>query len=100
MLGFVIGDKDMITGFRLVGVHGTEVNSVDQARAALQESLSKRDLAVVLISEDFSNRLNGEIEKIREQRVRPIIVAIPSRNGSSGETRLSDLIRKTLGFRL
>ncbi len=100
MLGFVIGDKDMITGFRLVGVHGIEVNSVDQARAVLQESLSKRDLAVVLISEDFSNRLNGEIEKIREERVRPIIVAIPSRNGSSGEPRLSDLIAKTLGFRL
>ena len=31
MLGYVIGDSDMITGFRLVGVEGVEVTSVDEA---------------------------------------------------------------------
>ena len=38
MLGYVIGDSDMITGFRLVGLEGVEVNSVDEARQALEKS--------------------------------------------------------------
>ena len=39
MLGYVIGDSDMITGFKLVGVEGAEVNSVDEARQALNKAL-------------------------------------------------------------
>ena len=31
MIGFVIGDSDMITGFRLVGVEGIEVSTADEA---------------------------------------------------------------------
>ncbi len=38
MLGYVIGDNDMITGFRLVGLEGAEVNSVDEARQALDKT--------------------------------------------------------------
>ncbi len=100
MLGFVIGDNDMITGFRLVGVEGTEVTSVEGARAALKQALQRRDLAVVLLGEDFSAEMRGEIDRIRSQQIKPLIVEIPSRKGPSSETRMSTLISRTLGIRL
>ena len=54
MLGYVIGDSDMITGFRLVGVEGAEVASVDEAKQALNKALSRNDLAIIIISEEFT----------------------------------------------
>ncbi len=34
MIGYVIGDSDMITGFRLVGVEGVEVSTNNEALQA------------------------------------------------------------------
>ena len=100
MLGFVIGDKDMITGFRLVGVNGIEVDSVDQARQALSKTLIRKDVAVVIISEEFSTQMRSDIDKIRSEQIAPLIVEVPGPKGPSGETRMSDLISKTLGIRI
>jgi vacuolar-type H+-ATPase subunit F/Vma7 len=102
MLGFVIGDNDMITGFRLVGVEGVEASSADEAEQALDKVLSRTDLAIVIISEEFSTQpqLHERIEKIRRERREPLIVEVPGSKGKPSETRMSDLISKTLGVRI
>jgi V/A-type H+-transporting ATPase subunit F len=100
MLGFVIGDNDMITGFRLVGLEGTEVVNVEEAQRALRKAVSRNDLAIVLISEEFSVQMRLEIEMIRSQQIAPIIVEIPGRKGSSEKFRMADLVSKTLGLKI
>ncbi len=102
MLGFVIGDSDMITGFRLVGVEGVEVISVDEAGQALNEALARSDLAIVIISEEYSThpQLLETIDKVRRERRTPLIVEVPGSRGKPSEIRMSDLISKTLGVRL
>ena len=102
MLGFVIGDNDMISGFRLVGVEGVEVNSAYEAKQALESVLVRSDVAVVIVSQEFSTQpaMREEIDKIRREHTTPLIVEIPSSRGPSGETRISDLVSKTLGVRL
>ena len=54
MLGYVIGDADMVTGFRLVGIEGVEANTADEAEQALDKALARTDLAIIIISEEFS----------------------------------------------
>lgn len=102
MLGFVIGDGDMITGFRLVGVEGVEVSSVEEASQSLNKALKRSDLAIIIISEQFSEQkqVHEEIEKVRRERRAPLIVAIPGSKGKPSETKMSDLISKTLGVRM
>jgi vacuolar-type H+-ATPase subunit F/Vma7 len=100
MLGFVIGDNDMITGFRLVGVDGVEVASVEEARRALSQALSRSDLAIILISEEFSVQMRSEIDKIRSEQIAPTIVEIPGPKGAKNEINMSDLISRTLGIKL
>ncbi len=65
MLGFVIGDGDMITGFRLVGVEGDEVTSVEEASQSLNKAVGRSDLAIVIISEEFSTQ--KQIHEIIDQ---------------------------------
>ena len=102
MLGYVIGDSDMITGFRLVGLEGAEVNSVDEAQQALDKTIVRNDLAIIIVSEEFSTQpqMHEAIEKIRRERKNTIIVEIPGSKGKPSQVRMSDLISKTLGVRI
>jgi V/A-type H+-transporting ATPase subunit F len=102
MLGYVIGDSDMITGFRLVGVEGVEVTSVDEAWQALNKALARSDLAIILISEEYSTlpQLHETIDKVRRERRNPLIVEVPGSRGKPSEIRMSDIISKILGVRL
>ena len=86
MIGYVIGDSDMITGFRLVGVQGAEVNSADEASQALNKALSRNDLAIIIISEEFSTQplMQETIEKIRQERKNMLIV---EDSGKQGKTK-------------
>lgn len=102
MLGLVIGDSDMVTGFRLVGVEGTEAISIDEAREALDKALTRSDLAIVIISEEFSSspQLQEKIEAVRRERMSPLIVEVPTNRRQPSEIRISDLVNKTLGVRM
>ena len=92
----------MITGFRLVGVEGVEVISVDEAWQALNKALARIDLAIIIISEEYStqSQLHETIEKVRRERRNPLIVEVPGSRGKPSEIRMSDLISKTLGVRI
>ena len=102
MLGFVIGDNDMVTGFRLVGVEGTEVNSQNEAQKALGQALMRNDLGIILISQELSSepQLHSAIDTVRRERVSPLILEVPSSRAKPTETRISDLISKTLGVKM
>ncbi len=102
MLGFVIGDGDMITGFRLVGVEGTEVTSTEQALDALNKAVTRPDLALIIVSENFSTQpqLHQTIDKVRRERRSPLIVELPGSNGKPTQILISELISKTLSVRL
>ena len=102
MLGYVIGDSNMITGFRLVGLEGAEVNSGDEARQALDKALIRNDLAIIIVSEEFSTQpqMYEVIEKIRRERKSTLIVEMPGSRAKPSQVRMSDLISKTLGVRI
>jgi V/A-type H+-transporting ATPase subunit F len=102
MIGYVIGDNDMITGFRLVGVEGTEVSTDDEAIQALHKTLAQSDIGVIIISESFANSpsMREEVDKLRQERITPIIVQIPGSKGTSNKTQLSDIVSKILGIKI
>ncbi|MDR0372519.1 MAG: V-type ATP synthase subunit F [Nitrososphaerota archaeon] len=102
MIGYVIGDADMLTGFRLVGVEGTEANTVNEAKQALNQILSRSDIAIIIISEDFTTEssIRAQIDKIRQERLTPIIVELPGSKSPANGIKLSDTISKILGTKM
>ncbi len=102
MIGYVIGDSDMITGFRLIGVEGAEVATAYEARQALDEVIDRSDIAIIIISEAFSMdpALREEVDKVRQERITPLIVELPGSRGPSSTTTISDTISKILGIRI
>jgi V/A-type H+-transporting ATPase subunit F len=102
MIAYVIGDSDMITGFKLVGVEGVEATSTVEVKEALHKAVTRDDIAVIIISEDFLNdqSVRDEVDKLRQERVTPSIVAIPGSKGQSTQPQLSEIISKILGIKI
>jgi V/A-type H+/Na+-transporting ATPase subunit F len=102
MIGFVIGDSEMITGFRLVGVKGVEVTSADEAQQALNKVLTRNDVGIIIISEEFltNSSLSAEVDRVRQEKVTPLIVGIPGSRRSVNEMHLSAKISKILGIKI
>jgi vacuolar-type H+-ATPase subunit F/Vma7 len=96
----VIGDYDMVTGFRLVGIQGVEVSTVDEARSALFKAVENIDVAVIIISEDFSTKMRDSIDNIRLNRIAPLVVELPGRLGPSGEIDMSNIVQKAIGVKV
>lgn len=100
MLGFVIGDNSLVTGFRLVGMHGKEVASLEAAQEALKQALNRNEVAIVVISEEFSTQMRQQIEQAREENIKPLIVEVPSSKTTSSKVKLSEHVNRMLGFKI
>jgi V/A-type H+-transporting ATPase subunit F len=100
MYALVIGDRDIVTGFRLVGVNGIVVSSVDETWRALSKAVESVDVALIIISEEFSAKMRDNIDKLRLSRIAPLIVEVPGRLGPSGAIDMSDIVREAIGVRV
>jgi vacuolar-type H+-ATPase subunit F/Vma7 len=102
MIGYVIGDSDMVTGFRLVGVEGAEAVTTDEAMQALSKALALSDVGVIIISEAYFSdaSIREQVDKIRQERVTPLIVVLPGSRGQAKGTPISETISKILGIKL
>jgi V/A-type H+-transporting ATPase subunit F len=100
MYALVIGDRDMVTSFRLVGVKGIVVSSVDEAWRALSKAVESVDVALIIISEEFSTKMRDNIDKLRSSRIAPLILEVPGRLGPSGAIDMSDIVRKAIGVKV
>jgi V/A-type H+-transporting ATPase subunit F len=100
MRSYVIGNNEMVIGFRLVGIEGVEVTSNEEATNALKQAFNRKDLGLILISEDYSSKIKKEIDGLRATNLYPSIVEIPGSKGVAGGLKMSDLLSKTLGIKL
>lgn len=100
MYAFVIGDHDTVTGFRLVGVKGVAVSSVEEARHALSRAVESADIAVIFVSEEFSTKMRDKIDKLRLSRISPLIVEIPGALGPSKATDIRDMVGEAVGVKI
>lgn len=102
MIGYVIGDSDMVTGFRLVGVEGAEAATAEEAMQALSQALARSDVGVIIISEAYftDTAVREQVDKIRQEKVTPLIVVLPGSRGPMKGTPLSETISRILGIKL
>ena len=100
MHAIVIGDRDMVTGFQLVGIKGVEVATADEAKRTLVKAVENIDVTIVIISEDFSTELRATIDELRLNRIAPLIIELPGRSGPSGAIDMSHIVGKAIGIKV
>jgi vacuolar-type H+-ATPase subunit F/Vma7 len=91
----VIGDEDAVFGLGLVGLQGQAVASSEEARKAIRSALADPEIALVLLTENFSD---GRPEILAGAGT--LIVEIPGPGPARPSLALKAQIERALGTRL
>lgn len=95
---FGIGDEHTILGLRLVGIEGLVANTRDEALAALNEAVAKKELGVVLITEALAAGIRDELETRLYGFGFPLVLEIPGPSGAgTNRPDIEDIIRRAIG---
>jgi len=95
---FCIADEDTARGFRLAGI-GTQVaETAEEARAALEEITGLPDCGVIIVTEKVADLIRPQVEMVRMERERPLIVEIPGPEGPlPGRKSLREFVEEAVG---
>lgn len=97
---FVIGDRPTVLGFGLVGIPGEWVRDRDEALHSFRQSLKKKDLKLLLITEDWSASMGEELHERKLSPDRPLIVEIPSEARPGEKESIRRQVEKSVGMQL
>jgi vacuolar-type H+-ATPase subunit F/Vma7 len=91
----VVGDEDAVFGLGLLGLEGRAAATVEEARRALREAMADPNVALILLTENWSEaRPEGRGER------GALVVEIPSAGPSRAAISLEARIEQALGVRL
>ena len=77
----IVGDGDSITVFKAAGVAAFPAESAEKARDTLRRIA--KDYQVIFLTEELARAL-GDFTKRFDEAPYPVILSIPSKNGSTG----------------
>jgi V/A-type H+-transporting ATPase subunit F len=98
----ILGDRDTVTGFRLVGVSECAIpKSAGETRDLLYKFFRDPRMGLVIITEPLAAEVEDTIVELSQSPV-PVILLISDRTGSTGtyETVLRELIRRAVGIEI
>jgi V/A-type H+/Na+-transporting ATPase subunit F len=96
-----IADEQTVRGFRLAGIAGQVVTTPSEAAAALRTAAAEPGCGVVILTEETAASLRAQVDAIRFERERPLIVEIPGPHGAlpAGKT-MRQMVQEAVGIRV
>jgi vacuolar-type H+-ATPase subunit F/Vma7 len=96
---YVIGGEEVVIGFRFVGVPGTAVRTEEEAREAFRAATAMPGIKVLILTEQASSLIAGEVMDWQVSGAYPLVVEIPGIEGHvENRTSLIDSIRNAVGL--
>ena len=95
----VIGDEEVVIGFRFVGVPGSVARTEEEAREAFARITKEGKARVLILTEQVSALLAREVMDWQMNGSYPLIVEVPGVTGHmAGRRSLIDSIRDAVGI--
>ena len=95
---YCIADADTVRGFRLAGIAAQVAATAEEARAAIDNIAARPDCGIIIITEKVAVWVRPQVEMIRVERERPLIVEIPGPEGPlSGRKSLREFVQEAVG---
>ncbi|MGX7092676.1 V-type ATP synthase subunit F [Hutsoniella sourekii] len=93
----VVGNRDAILPFRVIGFDIFAVTSAEEARETMRD-LGRGDYGIIYLTEDIAE-LIPEVVRYYDTRVTPAVILIPTHRGQMGigMKRIQDNVEKAVG---
>lgn len=96
---YVIGDRQTVLGFRLVGIEGKAVEGREETLDALKAAVDEKEIGIVLITETIAGQVRDEVEARLYGMGFPLLLEIPDSQGPSPDRpAIEDIVRKAIGI--
>ena len=98
----IIGDKYLANGYRLAGIKAIPIRDIEDAVRKFKETVLKKEYDMILIPEEYADRIKRESKLLESGKNQPIISIIPGLKGlTKGRTAaLYDLVSQAIGTKL
>lgn len=95
----IVGDGESITVFKAAGVAAFPAKDESAAREIIRKIA--KEYSVIFVTEEFARPLSAFLKRFDEQPY-PVVLSIPSKNGSKGygEEILKGAMERALGIDL
>ena len=101
MTFYCIADEATVRGFRLAGIAGQAVTTAQAAAVAVQQASTGSDCGVIILTDKVAAGIRTQVDCIRFECDRPLVVEIPGPEGASAGSRsLHQLVQEAVGMRL
>lgn len=91
-----LGDQETLTALRLAGIQDTY-----ETKEEFNEVCNDTTVGLILITEKLARELASQINEIRMQKLFPIIVEIPDKEGPEHKKdRIGQIIKRAVGVEL
>ena len=108
---FIIGERELVLAFKLVGVDGTVCENKDESLDAFNRITGKGSSVgapvaaerpkVLILTENISDMIEDEVLAWQKSGNYPLIVEIPGIEGHlKGRKTLTDAIREAIGIQV
>ncbi len=98
---YCIADEDTVRGFRLAGIEGRVVTSAPEAAEALSQEAGRAEHGILILTQQVSAWVRGQVDALRLGCDRPLLVEIPGPTGPlAGRKTLRQLAHSAVGMRV
>ncbi len=93
----VMGDRDSVMGFKVLGLDVFPVTDPEEGRKTLHR-LAREPYAIIYITEQLAARITEEISRYKDQ-LTPAVILIPGKEGSLGigMSKVSESVERAIG---
>ena len=91
-----VGSKSFVTSFQLAGVPGIITETPHAALGEIRRLTDDPDVALVLVSDDITERISDELTTIRTEKS-ALVFALPAAGSGKTDVDYRAMLKKILG---
>jgi V/A-type H+-transporting ATPase subunit F len=95
----VVGERELVIGYRLLGIDDTFiVADKDQASKTMESLFSSHKFALIIASQYVRDALSQVLRSRIEASIDPLVLFMPSLKGNIQEESIASLAKRVLGI--
>ena len=97
----IVGDRELVIGYRLIGIDDTFIIDNEDASKKIQELYSSGNFGLIITSDSVRNKLPSNFLSQIEESIEPLVLFMPSQKVSTCEEEsIASLAKRILGIKI
>jgi V/A-type H+/Na+-transporting ATPase subunit F len=94
----VVGERELVIGYRLLGIDDTFIVSGEEASKTIQELFVSGKFSLIIASDSVRNSTPAVFKKKIESSIEPLVIFMPAMEGNIQEESIAALAKRVLGI--